>query len=56
MTITSREIVLKTATWCSGQYAGLLLIGCGFNATLGFDFIFNGLCLLMGNSGWGIEW
>ena len=40
MTI-KRKIVLPTATaaWCYGWYAGVLLVECGFDASLGFDFI-----------------
>ena len=30
---------LATATWCSGQYAGLLLTGIEFDAAVDFDFI-----------------
>ena len=30
----------------SGHYAGLLLIGSGFDTALGFDFILNVLCFL----------
>ena len=35
--------------WCSGQYAGLLLMGSGFDAALGFDFfpnVFGFLCVI----------
>ena len=32
---------LATATWCSGQYVVLLLIGSRFDDALGFDFILN---------------
>ena len=33
--------VLARATRCSGQYAGLPLVGFGFDAALGFDLILN---------------
>ena len=47
MTI-SRQIVLilATATWCSGHYVGLLLIGSGLDAALGFELNLQVLCFL----------
>ena len=32
---------VATATWCSGNYAGLILKGSGFDAVIGFDHILN---------------
>ena len=53
----NRKIVLSpaTAAWCIGQYAGLLRLGYGFDAALGFDFILNVLdvlCVIRD----GVEW
>ena len=53
----NRKVVLKiaTASWCIDQYAGLLRMGYGFNAALGFDFTLNTLgflCLYRD----GVEW
>ena len=44
-----------SATWRNGYYARLLLVGCGFDAALGFDFLLNKLgflCVIRD----GVEW
>ena len=45
------NIALNSASveWCIGQYAGLLRVGSGFAAALGFDFMH----FLISISGWG---
>ena len=52
------KIVQKSATaaWCKGgKYAGLLSLGSGFDAALGFDFILNVLCFFYVIRD-GVEW
>ena len=42
--------------WCNGQCAGLLLLGCGFDAALDFDFIRKVLGFLCVIRDGGVEW
>ena len=46
---------MAAATWYSGQYAGMLLIGFGLDAALGFDFILYVLGFLCAIRDW-VEW
>ena len=44
MTISTKlYAVLATVTWCRGYYAGLLLLGYGFDAALDLYFLLNQL-------------
>ena len=54
MTINIKiALVNASVAWCSGQYAGLLLVESGFDAVLGFDFYSPRIWFLMCYSGWG---